>query len=237
MLEMINGIFEEYSYELKDKSEIGTFFSSADDYFITHEYTDEELGDFFELDKTEKILDKFVEFKKENEKIAKNTSLIILVKTDNMKQFYEDNKNKIMRIEEDEYYFRKYVITYTEKGVESLKNRCTNSKEIFNFLNEDGKMKKFEEDLYFADNYFIAMQLMIKLPFVSLNLKQGKFKQIDERINDRLKKEDLKEVNSSVDNFLEKITDEKLTELEKMPFINEDDSEILTEICGIFGVE
>jgi hypothetical protein len=53
--------------------------------------------------------------KKDLNEIEKNTSLIILLKVENLKKDFEELKNQIMRIEEDEYFFRKYIIIYNDK--------------------------------------------------------------------------------------------------------------------------
>ena len=93
-------------------------FGNEHEFFLIEHFEIGEIQDFF---KTEKLENLISQFQKVDNKIQKNTSLFILIKVDNIHEFYNLYLNKIVSIEEDEYYFRKYVIFYTEEGLVELK--------------------------------------------------------------------------------------------------------------------
>ena len=64
------------------------------EYFIVSQYSQEELHNFFDDDKTSQVIKEFerLSLKSEHENIKKNTSLFILVEVDNLKEAFEDEK-------------------------------------------------------------------------------------------------------------------------------------------------
>lgn len=91
------------------------------EYFIVSQYSQEELHNFFDDDKTSQVIKEFERLSviSNHENINKNTSLFILVKVDDLKEAFEDEKiqKSILLIEEDYYYFRKFVLLYTQNGL------------------------------------------------------------------------------------------------------------------------
>ncbi|WP_260469515.1 ABC-three component system middle component 1 [Streptococcus sanguinis] len=150
--------------------------NNNNEFFIIQEYDVEELessGDktqnFFTCEKTNQLISEFEKI--QDNKIKKNTSLFVSVKVNNIKEVYERFKNIAMRIEEDEYYFRKYIIFYTDKGLN--------------------------------DSYFIAMQLIIKLPFISLPHSDKPFATIEDKIKLRMESEQQVKKEQQVNQILE----------------------------------
>ena len=85
-------------------------FGNEHEFFLTEHFEIGEIQDFFKTEKLEYLISQFQKI--DNNKIRKNTSLFILIKVDSIHEFYNQNLNKMVIIEEDEYYFRKYVIFY-----------------------------------------------------------------------------------------------------------------------------
>jgi len=138
-------------------------------------------------------------------KIKKNTSLFVTIKVDELKQSYESLRSMIMKVEEDEYYFRKYVILYTEEGLSRLNS---NIEDLLNYIQStspEGEylFDKFESDMFFDTSYFIAMQLIIKLPFVSLHHSDNHFEIVENKIQSRIEMEGLNDHKKQVDDILE----------------------------------
>lgn len=158
------------------------------EYYIIEKYTPEEINDFFNCEKTTKIIKEFQA--REEKNIEKNTSLIIIVKVQDLKEFYKKNINQIMKIEEDEYYFRKYIILYDEKGEKELQHKSKNdfsNNDIFNILNENGMFEAFEKDMFFNSSFFICMELAIKLPFIIIPQSEEKYKTLEQILKERIK--------------------------------------------------
>ncbi|RRN46638.1 hypothetical protein DB729_006905 [Streptococcus halitosis] len=178
------------------------------EYFIVSQYSQEELHDFFENDKTSQIIDKFERQSKisEHENIKKNTSLFILVEVDNLKEAFEDDKiqKSILLIEEDYYYFRKFIILYTRNGLSDLRDKATNEA-LYNYL--EFNIDAFEEDMFFSESYFMAMEIGVKLPFFTLPKRNDIYQSIENQYQDNKD-----ELDNRLLDFYTKNTDEILSE-------------------------
>lgn len=178
-------------------------FGNSNEFFILKFFENEEFENFFKSEKLDRLITEFQAL--QNEKTRKNTSLFILIQVDNLKEFYNQNLNKIMQIEEDEYYFRKYVVFYTIQGLSKLKE---NPQDLLDYIQgEDSNGRslfdKFEHNMFFDDSYFIAMQMIIKLPFISLPHANEQFEMIENRINTHIKKESLIESEKKVNQIMQ----------------------------------
>lgn len=190
------------------------------EYFIVSQYSQEELHDFFENDKTSQIIDKFERQSKisEHENIKKNTSLFILVEVDNLKEAFEDDKiqKSILLIEEDYYYFRKFIILYTRNGLSDLRDKATNEA-LYNYL--EFNIDAFEEDMFFSESYFMAMEIGVKLPFFTLPKRNDIYQSIENQYQDNKD-----ELDNRLLDFYTKNTDEILSE--SLKDISTDDDNI-----------
>ncbi|WP_285009859.1 ABC-three component system middle component 1, partial [Lactococcus formosensis] len=167
-------------------------------------YDESSFENFFKSKQTDELI---YEYQNYEDKIKKNTSLLLFVKVKNIREFYNNYINKIMKIEEDEYYFRKSVILYTDSGLQNLKYYCTTERiieYIFSKNEEESiKFEAFECDMFFEDAYFIAMQLVIKLPFISLPHAEKPYESIESKIESQIEKKDLQGNIEKVDSILE----------------------------------
>lgn len=182
----------------------------GDEFFLIQEYNREDFksssegeSDFFTCEQTNKLISCFE--KLNDNKIKKNTSLFVTIKVDELKQSYESLRNMIMKVEEDEYYFRKYVILYTEEGLSRLNS---NIEDLLNYIQStspEGEylFDKFERDMFFHTSYFIAIQLIIKLPFASLHHSDNHFEIVEDKIQARIEMEGLNDHKKKVDDILE----------------------------------
>ena len=64
--------------------------------------------------------------------------------------------------------------------------------------------------MFFNDAYFIAMQLIIKLPFISLPHFDARFETIEDRIKLRIEAEGLVEKDQQVSHILELFNSDKI---------------------------
>ena len=154
--------------------------SQNSEYFIVSQYSSNELHNFFDDDKTSQVIKEFerLSLKSEHENIKKNTSLFILVEVDNLKEAFEDEKlqRSILLIEEDYYYFRKFILLYTQNGLSDLRDKETNEM-LYTYLNAN--INIFEIDMFFSESYFIAMEIGVKLPFFTLPKRNDIYKSIE----------------------------------------------------------
>lgn len=194
--------------------------SQYSEYFIVSEYSPNELHNFFDDNKTSKVIKEFekLSVKSEHENIKKNTSLFILVKVDNLKEAFEDEKiqRSILLIEEDYYYFRKFIILYTQDGLSDLRDKETNEM-LYTYL--ESNIDTFEEDMFFSESYFIAMEIGVKLPFFTLPKRNDIYQSIENQYQD-----DKDELDNRLLDFYTKVTDEKLSK--SLKDISTDDDNI-----------
>ena len=59
--------------------------------------------------------------------------------------------------------------------------------------------------MFFDETYFIAMQLIIKLPFISIPHSSRRFEMIEDRIKLRIKEEDAIDNEKKVNRILERL--------------------------------
>ncbi|RBQ28758.1 ABC-three component system middle component 1 [Aliarcobacter vitoriensis] len=200
MIEKIKLLFNENKYVQIDKN-IGNeicFTKEEREYLFVKDYSQEDFKSFFSCDKTKSLIDYFDKLKIEYSNAEKNSSLIIFVKLDNLETEYDLIENQILAIEEDEYFFRKYVIAYKEDMIEKLPNE-----NIRNFINEvvtNGNIDNFRVEKFQNKLYFLALQLFVKLPFLKYVPKYNNFKSIQSILDNKLD-DSLKEVNQLFDDL------------------------------------
>ena len=200
--------------------------SQNSEYFIVSQYSSNELHNFFDDDKTSQVIKEFerLSLKSEHENIKKNTSLFILVEVDNLKEAFENEKfqRSILLIEEDYYYFRKFILLYTRNGMSDLQDKTTNET-LFKYL--DSNIDAFEEDMYFSESYFMAMEIGVKLPFFTLPKRNDIYKSIENQYQN-----DKDNLDNRLLEFYSKVTDEKLSK--SLKDISTDD-EIISDLLQI----
>ena len=200
--------------------------SQNSEYFIVSQYSSNELHNFFDDDKTSQVIKEFerLSLKSEHENIKKNTSLFILVEVDDLKEAFEDEKlqRSILLIEEDYYYFRKFILLYTRNGMSDLQDKTTNET-LFKYL--DSNIDAFEEDMYFSESYFMAMEIGVKLPFFTLPKRNDIYKSIENQYQN-----DKDNLDNRLLEFYSKVTDEKLSK--SLKDISTDD-EIISDLLQI----
>ena len=209
MNSFLQQILEQHNFHKCDEH-LELWGGDGNEFFLIQEYNREDFKssseggvDFFTCEQTNKLISCFE--KLNDNKIKKNTSLFVTIKVDELKQSYESLRSMIMKVEEDEYYFRKYVILYTEEGLSRLNS---NIEDLLNYIQStspEGEylFDKFESDMFFDTSYFIAMQLIIKLPFVSLHHSDNHFEIVENKIQARIDMEELNDHKKQVDDILE----------------------------------
>ena len=191
------------------------------EYFILSQYSPDELNNFFDDYKTSQVIKEFerVSLIVEHENIKKNTSMLILVEVDDLKEIFEDEKvqQSILLIEEDYYYFRKFIILYTQNGLLDLRDKDTNEM-LYTYL--ESNIDAFEDDMFFSESYFMAMEIGVKLPFFTLPKRSDIYQSIENQYQD-----DKDELDNRLLDFYTKVTGEKLSE--SLKDISTDDDNIL----------
>lgn len=217
---LIKDLKNEEIIKIKDEKKIKKIswilFSMKDnkEYYINVKYNLKEFFEFYDSKKTDDILNLFDKLKKQKEDIEKNTSLMIFLEVDSLEEVNDELKKHIFTIEEDEYFFKKYVIIYTKKSIGNLNDKKCDLKEI---IEEEGMIENYQKNYYFDECYFLAIQLFIKMPFIIYSSKEEEYKTIDSELKTRIKDENLENFNEILEKNLSNI--EKL-EVSKNNYLN-----------------
>ncbi|WP_342439124.1 ABC-three component system middle component 1 [Paenibacillus sp. FSL L8-0436] len=118
----------------------------------------------------------------------KNTSLIVCIKRKELHPSPVLNKI-IFDIEEDPYFFKKYVLTYTESQVEIvIKNWGDSSimEYMHTILNDEGLFQSHKTSQFLNTEYNLVSQFFIKLPFLSLRKMDRELSSLKKEIENLL---------------------------------------------------
>lgn len=130
--------------------------------------------------------------------IDKNTSAVYPIKLDSLNNL-DKYRNLIYSVEESPYYFRRFVLPYTEKQVDELKKIISDysEKNIVSVLSDIAN----QEDSYYElathrnlDNaYELVIRLFSKIPFLQYDfVAQQKPMAVEKRIESKMNLEILK---------------------------------------------
>lgn len=214
MIELINSIFEEKGFEQKEDSLEGKkyYFSTRKsesnfDFFVIIDQDIKKLNIETFNEWSSLLIDKLVS---ENPipGIDKNLSMIILLKSDGE----SDDKGIqkiISEIEEDPYYFKKNVLTYTEEQekkltfldlnksiVNEIENYVGNKQKFYEFKNNSANTLELNSNLY-----SLISKIFIKLPFLSVPIKKERLSNLSDKIREQINDKDAFYLNVSLNSI------------------------------------
>jgi hypothetical protein len=105
---------------------------------------------------------------KEEPAFNKNTDLIIVHKLQNLSEFNKF-ETEILTIEEDAYFFKKYVLYYIEGEEVLLKEKSY--EDLKNIISNQTLFDQYKANPLAPSTYSIAARIFIKLPFLDLPKK------------------------------------------------------------------
>ncbi|TDM32021.1 hypothetical protein CMW49_09135 [Leuconostoc citreum] len=178
MNNLISQLFQDNNFNLVNE-DLSLYTNKKNtEYYITKFYTDHELKNFFDCDKTGQTIEQFNKLSNSSDfhNIRKNTSLILLVEVENLSACFDNLRNNVILVEEDGYYFRKLVVLYSKNSVLNL-TYPLNNKTLNEHLDKDFEI--FEQNMFFSEQYLVEMQLAIKLPFFILENSSNVYQTIE----------------------------------------------------------
>ena len=189
MKSLLNNVFIASGFEQLREQETVSFYQNRNgqfkEFFLLEELNKQE---FLMWNETEnQSLNLFTELKRTNANIEKNTSLILFVKADNFRADLPSLKNKILRVEEDAFYFKKYVILYTLNSIQALKIAEDVLRNLKDVLLNTASFTAFKDDMFADEQYLSTIQLFLKLPFLSTPVEsEADLASIESLLNNRL---------------------------------------------------
>jgi len=171
MKQLLRRLFNEFGFYSEETESEQLFFQKQEqgriEYYLVLFITKSVLADYGPESLTD--IHKLFDIKKEGiSDIEKNTSLIICVLFDNYASDCQRYKNIMLQIEEDEYWFKKYLLPYTTQAVANFDLEIGITQQLNLVVNNDDNFKQFNEHIHSNESYFFAIQCFLKLPFLNL---------------------------------------------------------------------
>lgn len=151
-----------------------------------------------------KIIDNLYE-----KEMDKNSSLIFCLESElinesdldiDSKQKYELLKKAIYEVEEDPYFFKKYILTYYKEQIDEITPEIVGitlaGERVTDYLqtslNDTGIFKRYKENPLSQRKYDLICKLFIKLPFLKLtNLEMSTLRNLKDKIIEELIQKDI----------------------------------------------
>ncbi|CEO08436.1 ABC-three component system middle component 1 [Paraclostridium sordellii] len=180
MKQIINKIFTNNNFTIKELNKSSYYSSNekSENYIVY--FLDDLIESNIENILSNNIYDSEIDFM--NKEMKSNTSVIFIVKVKDS-NLDDREKKSIFKIEEDPYFYKKYVLWYTEEEILNINNfidtnNIANSimnKKMFTLMKEimeepiKANKKKYKK-ISVADikSYMLLCRLFIKLPFLTL---------------------------------------------------------------------
>lgn len=174
MKQLIKKLFMETNFEniqlIENISSHNSIFSENKDknmFYISSFYNSvNEFNEEFKENQNEAF--NFICCKENVNELKKNTSMILFIKLNNLDEKNEI-QSQILELEEDVYFFKKYVVLYIEEELEELKAAVGggNINEFMNSnINKEDLFEKFKVD-EITSFYSLILKLYIKLPHLT----------------------------------------------------------------------
>lgn len=157
--------------------------------------------------------------------INKNISLLILTESETLDNYIDEEFYKrLFDIEEDPFFFKKYVLYFTTHQKQLL-NEKIRSGDILETLDKIIMDKKlfgtFKNNEEVEDRllYDIVSKIYIKMPFMKLTIEKESMVNLGQKIENEIPHNDLDSINKIL------VFEENLIDLEKIEIILRDDND------------
>lgn len=138
-----------------------------------------------------------------DERIDKNLSMIVCYRESVEEDITKQNKI-YFDIEEDPYYFKKYLLSYSdmeeEKLLELLYEEDSTTELINNVVTNTEYFEKFKSEVVTDSSilYKICSKMMIKIPFINLNYIKDELENLSDKISTIMDEKDLDEFRNMI---------------------------------------
>lgn len=160
----------------------------------------------------EKFMDDLEKLECTDESFRKNSTLILCCESDLI------SDQTLLKFEEDPYFFKKNVITYSVKELLTLKkylnNEFSNSNLNALLMSNSGKLFESYKTLSLESGHYypLLIRVITKLPFVHYLPQSNQLDDLDAYVRGRLNETDLKLLDFICDGkFSAELIDEKIT--------------------------
>lgn len=187
MKELIISIFRAFGFATEDVAKEILFFQPQDkeqvEYYLVQFITAAQLAAYSGNDAFNILQSEKPQFRDAD----KNTSLILCVEFKELKTDCPQHKNAMLQIEEDEFWFKKYLLAYTANAVTKFTPGDQVISQINAMVNEEQAFDRFNQHIYEDEGYFLGVQLFLKIPFLGMTTQHDRqFVTIEQMLVERL---------------------------------------------------
>ncbi|MDU2242416.1 MAG: ABC-three component system middle component 1 [Paenibacillus sp.] len=219
MIRIINKIFEENKFNVHHFTSIPTNSFAMDNergsYYLAIFMDENSLNDT-----TVDLLNSYFDEIKQLEEgyhpeMDKNLSLILCLRRENLISDLDLNR-MIFQIEENPYFFKKYVLVYEDSQVELFNKKLKDYSDpttmgyIYSVLNNENLFQEHKKDPSMDSEYSFVSKLFIKLPFLNLRKMDRNLPSLKQEINNGLSPSLLTLRDGLIDLLKEENSDENL---------------------------
>ncbi|TRW21976.1 hypothetical protein FMM05_19515 [Flavobacterium zepuense] len=196
MRDLIIKTFAEQGFKTPQSKDHAYFFEKEQEdkieYYLVDFIEGRDLKGYLESQSGQTMFALFEENRKEKGDVEKNTSLVLCIKVSKIDTDLQAIKNEILAIEENDYWFRKYTIIYTDTGIFIPNDSEPIVVQLNRLLLEEGRFKSYKSDIYKDEIYFLAIQMFIKLPFLLISQQsQINYRSIYELMKEQLTEDEM----------------------------------------------
>lgn len=175
--------------------------------FIIMRFVDE----LYSVDETHsQVIEQIPEEMKLDPASHKNTDLIIVVKF-HMLDDFRPLEEKILALEEDAHYFKKYVLYYTDIEADILSGKTF--ADLANVIINKEQFNKYKDSAVLPGLYGIAARIFIKLPFLELPVSQNQLVPLTKQAPELLSQLGLTDLNQLISSTSDDDIDDVINEL------------------------
>jgi len=214
MLNIINALFEHYGF-IGEEIKNGYFYTrkSVSDYWVVIKEDVDTL--------LEKQMDYFKECKTlcSEDSLDKNLSMLVLWETAGTIE-REQFKRKKMNLEEDPYYFKKYVLGYSMQELHDLKEKIKNDN-VVDFIERNIISKEtfglYKPKPFVKEWYSLLYRIAIKVPFLRIKISESQgLESLFAQNDTALKNAGLLPFNNEIMKTMDKYSQEGLKETDAL---------------------
>lgn len=136
------------------------------EYYLVYFIPMDQLGTYSDSEGFKSALEAFQQKRVDLSDIDKNTSLILCVHMEEFRSDCPRFKYDILKVEENEFQFKNYVLPYTNAALTAFTSRRNLLEDLNNKVNNTSSFEHYFVDPFEDQAYFLAIQLFLKLPFL-----------------------------------------------------------------------
>lgn len=121
------------------------------------------------------------------------------------------------------------------ESIKNIKSKENLLKELHTILLDESRLDRFQENLYLEEEFFVVIQLFVKIPFVQLELGVEEYQTLESKIIESLQEKNLMQREEKIFEYINN-NDSKEYALLKDKALDVNESDFLNDFFEYFEV-